>query len=134
VEVEGKVNNSRISILIDLGDTLSYVTPGVVDSNKIKKLKHTKSWLVQLATGTKRKVTDFISDCELSLNCQNKKLNMNILPLGSYDIIIVMDWLEKNKEILDCYEKSLTYRDKNNTLRIVQGIKKLVLVRKISTM
>jgi hypothetical protein len=62
VEIEGKINNTRISILIDLGARLSYITPDVAKSNKIKKLKHTKSWLVQLATGTKRKVVDFISD------------------------------------------------------------------------
>jgi hypothetical protein len=41
---------------------LSYITPSVVESNKLKKLKHAESWLVQLATGTKRKVVDFISD------------------------------------------------------------------------
>jgi hypothetical protein len=73
VEVEGKVNNNCISILIDLGATLSYVAPGVVDSNKLKKVKHTKSWLVQLATGTKRKVTDFISDCELQFRWSKHK-------------------------------------------------------------
>jgi hypothetical protein len=67
---------------------LSYIAPGVVDSNKLKRTKHAKSWLVQLATGTKRKVSDFISDCEFSLGGQNTKTNLNILPLGSYDIII----------------------------------------------
>jgi hypothetical protein len=46
VEVEGKVNNNHISSLIDLEASLSYVTPSLVDSNKIKKVKHTKSWLV----------------------------------------------------------------------------------------
>jgi len=43
VEVEGKVNNNYISILIDPRATLSYVTLGLVDSNKIKKVKHAKS-------------------------------------------------------------------------------------------
>jgi hypothetical protein len=134
VEVEGKVNNNHISILIDPGATLSYVTPGVFDSKKIKKVKHTKSWLVQLATRTKRKVTYFISDCELNLDGQNTKLNLNILLLGSYNTIIGMDWLEKHKVILDCYQKSLIYRDENNIVRTVQGIKKPVLVRNISAM
>jgi hypothetical protein len=73
VEVEGKVNNNRVSILIDPGATLSYVSPGVVDSNKLKKVRHTKSWLVQLATITKRKVTDFISDCEFSLDGKTQR-------------------------------------------------------------
>jgi predicted aspartyl protease len=134
VEVEGKVNNNHISILIDPGATLSYATPGLVDSNKIKKVKHVKSYLVQLATWNKRKVTDFIYECELSLDGQNIKLNLNILPLGSYDIIIGMDWLEKHKVILDFYEKSVTYKDDNNTVRTIQGIKKQVLVRQISAM
>jgi hypothetical protein len=48
---------------------------------------------------------------------------MNILPLESYDIIIGMDWLEKHKVILDCYKKSLTYIDENDTVRTVQGKK-----------
>jgi hypothetical protein len=39
VEIEGKINNTRISILIDPGATLSYITPGVVESNKLKKMK-----------------------------------------------------------------------------------------------
>ena len=50
VEIEGKINDTRIYVLIDPGATLSYITPNVVYSNKLKKLKHAKSWLVQLAT------------------------------------------------------------------------------------
>jgi hypothetical protein len=60
----------------------------VVESNKLKKMKHTKSWLVQLAMGTKRKVVDFIPDFEFSLDGKNIKTNQNIFPLGSYDVII----------------------------------------------
>jgi hypothetical protein len=83
MEVEGKVNDNCISILINPGASLSYVTPALVELNKLKKVKHAKSWLVQLETWTKRKVTNFISGCELSLDGQNTKLNLNILPLGS---------------------------------------------------
>jgi hypothetical protein len=108
VEIEVKVNNNPISILISPVTTLSYVTPGLVDSKKLKKVNHSKSWLVQLAIGTMIKVTDFIFECKLSLEGQNTKLNLNILPLGSYDIIIGIDWLEKHKVILDLYLKSLT--------------------------
>ena len=50
VEIEGKINNTRISILIDLGATLSYITPVIVESNKLKKMRQKKSWMVQLAT------------------------------------------------------------------------------------
>ena len=110
VEIKGKINNTQISVLIDPGATLSYITPGVVESNKIKRMKHAKSWLVQLATGTKRKVVDFISDFEFNLDGQNIKTNLNILSLGSYDMIIGMDWLEGHKEILDFYQRHITIK------------------------
>jgi hypothetical protein len=108
---------------------LCYITPVVVDSNKIKKERHTISCLVQLAIGTKRKVSYFISDCEFSLGGRNTKSNLNIQLLGSYDIIIIMDWLKRHKIVLDCYEKSLKYKDEKYTVRTVQGIQKPISVR-----
>jgi hypothetical protein len=97
-------------------------------------MKHSKSWLVQLATGTKRKVVDFIYDFEFSLDGQNIKKNLNILPLGSYDMIIRMDWLEKKKEVLDCYTKTLNYKEESDTTRTFQGIQKLISVRQVLAM
>jgi hypothetical protein len=134
VEIEGKINNTQIFVLIDLRATLSYITPSVVESNKIKKMKHAKSWLVQLGMGTKRKVVDFIPDFEFSLDGKNIKTNINIFPLGSYDVIIGMDWLEKHKEVLDFYTKTLNYKDDYDTTRTTQGIPKLVSVRKVTAM
>ena len=53
VEIEGKILNTSISILIDLGAFWSYVLPKIVDDCKLGKVKHDKPWLVQLATGMK---------------------------------------------------------------------------------
>jgi hypothetical protein len=94
VEIEGKIHDTRIYVLIDPKATLSYITQKVVESNKLKRLKHAKSCLVQLATGTKRKVIDYILDLEFNLDGQTIRTDLNILPLGSYDMIIGMDWLE----------------------------------------
>jgi hypothetical protein len=134
VEIEGKINNTRIFVLIDPRATLSYITPDVVESNKLKKLKHAKSWLIQLAIGTKRKVVDFVSDFEFGLDGQNMRTNLNILPLGSYDMIIGMDWLDQHKEVLDFYTKILSYKDDFGTVRTTQGIQKPVSVGQVSMM
>jgi hypothetical protein len=106
----------------------------VVESNKFKKLKHAKSWLVQLATGTKRKVVDFVSDFEFILDGQNIITNLNILPLGSYNMIIGMDWLEQHQVVLECYTKILSYKDDFGTVRTTQGIPKPVSIRQVSAM
>jgi hypothetical protein len=46
VEIDGKIHDTQFFVLIDPGATLSYITPDVVESNKLKKQKHAKSWLV----------------------------------------------------------------------------------------
>ena len=93
VEKEGKVSNTSISNLIDPLAFRSYVSPNIVDTCKLNKVKHEKPWLVQLATSTKRKVSELVKGCELDLNGFPTKVDLNILPLGSYNIIIGMEWL-----------------------------------------
>ena len=63
---------------------------------------------MQLATGTKRKVTSFVQECEISMNNFRTQVDLNILPLGSYDLLIGMDWLEKHRVILDCFDKTFS--------------------------
>ena len=91
VEIEGKILNVSISILIDPNACRSYVSPKIVDECKLGKLKHDKPWLVQLATVMKQKVSKIVKECEANLNGVPMKVNLNILPLGSYDILIGMD-------------------------------------------
>ena len=91
VEILGKVSNTSISILIDLGDFQSYVSPNIVETCKLEKVKHEKPWLVQLATGMQRKVSEIVRDCEVNLNGFLTRINLNLLPLGSYDVVIGMD-------------------------------------------
>ena len=35
-------------------------------------------------------------------------VKLNVLPLGSYDLLIGMDWLEQHRVILNCYDKTFT--------------------------
>ena len=83
VEVEGKIVEQYVSILIDPGSTHSYITPRVVEICAFKKLKHSKSWLVQLATGTMRKVSEVVKKCPLVMDGLVTYTDLNVLPLGS---------------------------------------------------
>ena len=65
VEVVGNIVEKYIYILIKPGSTHSYITPRVVEICAFKKVKHRKSWLVQLTIGTKRKVS--LSGREMSI-------------------------------------------------------------------
>ena len=52
VEIEGMIKSQPISLLIDLGASLSYISPRIVELCKFVPEKFDKSWLVQLATST----------------------------------------------------------------------------------
>ena len=111
VELEGKILNTYISILIDPGACRSYVSPKIVDICKLGKVKHDKPWLVQLATGTKHKVSEIANECEGSLNGFPTKVNLNIVTLGLYDVLIGMNLLEWHHAMLNCLHKSILCTD-----------------------
>ena len=91
-------------------------------------------WLVQLATRTKRKVTSFISSCEVHMQDLITKVSLNVLPLGSYNVLIGMDSVEKHKAVLNCFENTFNCIDENGESKMVRGIPKKVLTRKISAL
>ena len=134
VEIEGNILNTYVSILIDPGACQSYVAPKIVDICKLGKVKHDKPWLVQLAISTKWKVLEIIKEREVNLNGFLMKLNLNILPLGSYDVLIGMDWLEQHHVMLDCLHKSILCTDSLGNQVKVQGIPNKFSIRKISSL
>jgi hypothetical protein len=96
--------------------------------------KHEKSWLVQLATWSKRNINELVKDCSIDLNGLNTKVDVNFKPLGSYDCLIGMDWLEKHHVVIDCYNQIITCFDEEGQQGKVQTIPRVVVVREISAM
>eukprot|EP00253_Pinus_taeda_P033796 PITA_33796 len=96
VEFEGKISDLTITVLIDPGATLSYVSPKIVERCKLQPVRFKNPWPVQLATGAKRRVTAKIKDCSLTIAGESVVADLNLLPLRSYDVLIGMHWLERN--------------------------------------
>ena len=61
-------------------------------------------------------------------------VNLTILPFGSDDILIGMDWLETHRVKLGCYKKTFECMDEKGNPRVVRGIPKVISVRQVSTM
>jgi hypothetical protein len=134
IEVEGMINNHALTILIDSGASHSHIDPRVVKIFHLPRNKHEKSWLVQLATRVKRKVVEFVNSCPMDMNGLNTKDELNILPLGSYDCLIGMDWLDQHHAILDCHNKAFTCLDEEGNQRTIQEIPRAVVVKEVSAM
>jgi hypothetical protein len=95
IEVEGKIDNHHIAILIDYGARDSYINYDIVEIFHLQRSKHKKYWLFQLAIGEERKINELFKYFPIDMNGLNTKVDVNIIPLGSYDYLISMDWLEK---------------------------------------
>jgi hypothetical protein len=93
-----------------------------------------KSWLVQLARRAKRKVVELVKSCPVGMNGLSTKADLNILPLGSYEFLIGMDWLDQHHAILDYRNKTFTFLDEEGNHKIFQGISREVTVQEISAM
>ena len=130
VEIEGMIQNKPISILVDPSASLSYVSPSIEERCNLHLKKFEKYWSVQLATWTKRKVVNYVEDCEMMMSQFKTQVKLNILPLGSYDFLIGVDWLEKHRAILNCFEKTFTCLDEKGETVIVKGIPRKVLLDK----
>ena len=100
----------------------------------MNKSSHRKSWLVQLATGTKRKVSKVVERCPLDMDGLFTCANLNVLPLGLYDVLFGMDWLETHKVNIDCYNKTFEFLNGEGKLKVVRGIPKVISIRKASAM
>ena len=122
VRVEGKITTHYISILIDLGYTRSYLTPKVSKNCGQRKKNHDKSWLVQLATSTKRKVSEVVREFPIEFNGFSTIAKLKIIPLGPYYSLIIMDSLEQHRAKVDCYEEIMKCQEKEGRPIEIKGI------------
>jgi hypothetical protein len=79
IEVESKIDNQPITILIDSGGSHSYINSNIVEIFHLQRSKDNKSWLVQLATGANRKINELVKDCQINMNRLNIKVDVNII-------------------------------------------------------
>ena len=85
--------------------------------------------LVQLATGTKRRVSEVVEKIPLVMDGLVTCADLNALPLSPYDVLIGMDWLESHRVNLDCYNKTFECMDGEGNPVVVKGISKVISVR-----
>ena len=70
----------------------------------------------------------------MDMNGLNTREDLNILPLGSYDYLIGMDWLDQHNAIIEYHKKEFTFLDEEGNLRKVQGIPRAITIREISAL
>ncbi|KAI3704083.1 hypothetical protein L1987_74291 [Smallanthus sonchifolius] len=128
------INNHYASILFDTGADLSFVSNDFKSLLGIKPSKLEQKYTIELANGKLINTGEVIQGCTLYL--KNHTFSIDLLPvdLGSFDVVIGMDWLSKNHAEIVCFEKIVQIPLPNGEILSIQGEKSGVTLRMINCM
>ncbi|GKB57641.1 putative reverse transcriptase domain-containing protein [Tanacetum coccineum] len=116
------LNNRYASVLFDSGSDRSFVNTRFISLLDIKPIKIEDSYEVELADGRLVSTNTVLKGCTLSLVNHIFEIDLMPIELGTFDVIIGMDWLVKHDAVIVCGEKVVRISYKNKTL-IVEGDK-----------
>ncbi|GJS72367.1 putative reverse transcriptase domain-containing protein [Tanacetum coccineum] len=110
------VNNHYASILFDTGADRSFISTAFSSLIDIAPTPLENSYDVELADGKIVGINTIIRGC--TLNFLDHPFNIDLMPveLGSFDVIIGMDWLRKYHAVIVCDEKLVQIPYGNETL------------------
>nr|GFA91195.1 hypothetical protein [Tanacetum cinerariifolium] len=110
------LNNRYASILFDTGADRSFISIAFSSMVNIEPTPLGSSYDVELADGKIVGINTIIRGC--TINFQNHPFNIDLMPveLGSFDVIIGMDWLRKCHAVSVCDEKLVQIPYGNETL------------------
>ncbi|KAI3809203.1 hypothetical protein L1987_25173 [Smallanthus sonchifolius] len=101
------VNNQYASILFDTGADKSFVSFDFEPLLAKTRTKLEKIFTVEVADGNPIIIDSIIRDCFIELNEYSFSVNLIPMQLGSFDIIIGMDWLSSHHAEVVCFEKCI---------------------------
>ncbi|GJR27822.1 putative reverse transcriptase domain-containing protein [Tanacetum coccineum] len=110
------LNNRYAYILFDTGADRSFVSTAFSSQIDITPTTLDYYYDVELADGKIIRINTIIRGC--TLNFLNHPFNIDLMPveLGSFDVIIGMDWLAKYHAVIVCAEKIVRIPWGNETL------------------
>nr|KAJ0214492.1 hypothetical protein LSAT_V11C400215090 [Lactuca sativa] len=117
------LNNHFASVIFDAGADRSFVSVAFRPLIGLKSVKMRNAYAIELADGYEIRANDIIPGC--TLNLADKLFSIVLIPieLGSFDVIVGMDWLSKNRADIGCYEKVIRVPLPNGETLIIHGEK-----------
>ncbi|GKE31016.1 putative reverse transcriptase domain-containing protein, partial [Tanacetum coccineum] len=98
-------NNQFATVLFDSGADFSFISTKFAPLLNVEPYIVNPGYAIEIADGKSVEVNRVIRDCKLELRNSLFTIDLILLGHGSFDVIIGMDWLSKNKVVIVCHEK-----------------------------
>ncbi|GJW98601.1 putative reverse transcriptase domain-containing protein [Tanacetum coccineum] len=124
------LNNRYASVLFDSGSDRSFVNTRFSSLLDIKPIKIEDSYEVELADGRVASTNTVFNGCTLNLVNHIFEIDLMPIELGTFDVIIGMDWVVKHDAVIVCGEKVVHIPYRNKTLRVEgdKGVSRLKVI------
>ena len=105
--VTGKhpVNDYFASVLFDTGADRSFVSKAFSKLLDLTPTSIDAKFSVELADGKSVETTHVLAGCKLKLSGHTFDIDLIPFSLGSFDVVVGMDWLSENRAKIICHEK-----------------------------
>nr|GEV03327.1 putative reverse transcriptase domain-containing protein [Tanacetum cinerariifolium] len=114
------LNNRYARVLIDFGSDKSFINSGFSHLIHIKPVILNISYELELADGKLVSTNTILRGCTLNLLNQLFKVDLMPTELGTFNVIIGMDWLVKRDALIVCRKKEIHIPIKGKML-VVKG-------------
>ncbi|XP_024963511.1 uncharacterized protein LOC112503749 [Cynara cardunculus var. scolymus] len=117
------LNNLYASVIFDSGADRSFVSLEFRQLINLKSRKLKDVYTIEFANGQEIKARDVILGC--TLNLADKLFSIDLIPikLGSFDVVVGMDWLSKNRAEICCFERIVRIPFQDGETFSIQGEK-----------
>ena len=105
VESSSKLNYVTVRILFDSGATDSFISPSALEKSGLAAYEYDDFKQVEMASREKQAVGPSVDNCIVDLGVCTTRLKVYVTALGTYDLIIGMDWLTAHRALVDCFTK-----------------------------
>ncbi|KAJ0765366.1 putative nucleotidyltransferase, Ribonuclease H [Helianthus annuus] len=126
------LDNIYVTVLFDSGADTSYMSVKMCQLLKRAPTLLPTKHVVELANGKSLEATHVVQDCNLILVGQAFSIDLIPIVLGSFDVVIGMDWLSQHQAEIICSEKIIRIPRSGQEPLEVQGDKSGAVVGIIS--
>ncbi|GJW64244.1 putative reverse transcriptase domain-containing protein, partial [Tanacetum coccineum] len=124
------LNNRYAFVLFDSGSDRSFVDTRFSSMLNIDPVKIRASYEVELADGRVVSTNTILKGCTLNLVNHIFEIDLMPIELGTFDVIIGMDWLVKHDAVIVCGEKvvRIPYENKMLIVESDNGVSRLKVI------
>nr|GEV15860.1 hypothetical protein [Tanacetum cinerariifolium] len=115
------LNDHYASVLFDSGAERSFVSIEFTPFINISPVALNTSYDVELADGKIVSTNTVLRGCTLALFSHMFKIDLLPTRLGSFDVIVGMDWLSYHRAVIVCYEKIVRIPLPNGEILKIHG-------------